>query len=127
MTPCVPRATSSARGTSGPACADHATSRWAPACSFSTRKRVCHLSDLYFERADVHYAELRAACAAMGEAVAELASTSIVRARWDDLIKLLALSPKRELRRCPKCNGVAMSDATRCMECWSELAPVTAG
>jgi uncharacterized protein with PIN domain len=84
------------------------------------------LSDFYFERADIHHDELRAACAAMAEAVAELVSTSPVRTRWDDVVRVLALAPKRELRRCPKCNGVAMSDATRCMDCWNELVPVAA-
>jgi uncharacterized protein with PIN domain len=85
------------------------------------------LSDFHFERADIHNDELRSACAAMEEAVAQLASTpSAVRTCWDDVVKLLALAPKRELRRCPKCNGVAMSDATRCMDCWNELVPVAA-
>jgi uncharacterized protein with PIN domain len=82
------------------------------------------LSDFHFERADIHHDELRVACAAMEQAVSQLASTSDVRARWDDVIRLIGLGPKRELRRCPNCNGIAMSDATRCMNCWNELVPV---
>jgi hypothetical protein len=82
------------------------------------------LSDLYFERADIQRDSLRAACTAMEAAVAQLEPTSDARVRWDAVVALLAIGPKRQLRRCPKCDGPAMHDATRCMHCWSELAPL---
>ena len=85
---------------------------------------MCTLSDLFFERADIERDNLRTACAAMETAVSELDSTSAVRGRWDAVVALLAMEPARQLRRCPTCGGVAMSDATRCMDCWNELAPL---
>ena len=40
---------------------------------------------------------------------------------WGALVKQLALGPAPELRRCPVCNHLGMSAATRCGYCWSKL------
>jgi hypothetical protein len=81
----------------------------------------------YFELRDVQLDRLRTACAAMGEAVSQLPATNgpaaeeALRARWAELVELLALGPSRELRECPACGRFGMRDATRCGYCWTAL------
>jgi len=49
-----------------------------------------------------------------------------LRARWADLVEVLAMEPARQLRECPVCKHVAMFEASRCISCWAELPVATA-
>ena len=86
------------------------------------------MSSRYFELRDVQRDGVRTACAAIDRALARLpaADTPELRARWAELVVLLALEPARVLRECPVCNHVAMYEATRCFHCWAKLPVATA-
>lgn len=43
---------------------------------------------------------------------------------WSELLRLLALAPTPQLRRCPMCSHVGMRAATLCGYCWSTLPPL---
>jgi len=47
-----------------------------------------------------------------------------LRAAWAEMIDVLALGPPPELRTCPTCGEIGMRAATRCIRCWSSLAPL---
>lgn len=47
-----------------------------------------------------------------------------LRTAWAAIVDVLALGPAPALRTCPVCGGVGMRAATRCMRCWSSLAPL---
>jgi hypothetical protein len=55
--------------------------------------------------------------------VDDQASLSGLRAAWSNLVGVLALGPRPELRECPQCGSVCMRAATRCGNCWRKLAP----
>jgi len=91
---------------------------------FSTESERATMMTPYFELRDVHLDSLRAACAAMEEAISRNpAEQAALHARWAELVESLALGPARELRECPVCRRFGMRDATRCGYCWSALAP----
>ena len=48
-----------------------------------------------------------------------------LRESWAELVGLLALGPKPELRECPVCQHWGMRAATRCGSCWTPLSPLT--
>jgi hypothetical protein len=77
----------------------------------------------YFEPRDARRDAVRTACAALNRAVMSLPATEAaeVRARWAELVEVLAIEPARVLRECPFCKHVAMFEASRCINCWSEL------
>jgi hypothetical protein len=54
------------------------------------------------------------------------ASTAALHASWGDLVKLLALGPKAEMRECPVCHGSGFRAASRCSNCWTKLEPLAA-
>ncbi len=83
----------------------------------------------YFEPADAERAALRAAVGAVDQFITRLPSAHAGPERglpeaWATLVKLLALGPGRELRTCPRCDHVAMRQATLCSHCWGRLAPM---
>src|ERR1043165_8138732 len=47
-----------------------------------------------------------------------------LRATWAEIVGILALGPAPELRTCPTCGEIGMRAATRCIRCWSSLAPL---
>lgn len=47
-----------------------------------------------------------------------------LRASWAELVGLLALGPKPEMRECPVCKHWGMRAATRCGSCWTTLSPL---
>jgi hypothetical protein len=51
-------------------------------------------------------------------------TATALRASWSDLVKLLALGPKPELRECPVCHGSGFRAASRCSSCWTKLEPL---
>jgi hypothetical protein len=51
------------------------------------------------------------------------ASLDGLRAAWSNLVGVLALGPRPELRKCPHCGSVGMRAATRCGNCWRKVAP----
>ena len=86
------------------------------------------MSDRYFESADADVATLRAAVAAVDHFISHLPSgysggDQGLTAAWATLVKQLALAAPRQLRDCPRCGHVSMSDATRCGHCWERLSP----
>jgi hypothetical protein len=87
------------------------------------------VSERYFEAADAERAALRAAVAAVDHFIAHQPSTHPgadqgLSGAWAALIKVLSLGSPRQLRECPRCGHVSMSDATRCGHCWERLVPV---
>jgi hypothetical protein len=92
------------------------------------------MSNRYFEQRDVRRDGLRSACAAMEDALAhipepafgEASPANDLRARWAELLVLIAMEPARLLRACPVCKQAGMLEATRCMNCWTKLAVGTA-
>jgi hypothetical protein len=86
------------------------------------------MSNRYFELRDVQRDGVRTACVAIDHALLRLPATEApeVRARWAELVALLALEPARALRECPVCKHVAMFEATRCFNCWAKLPAATA-
>lgn len=88
------------------------------------------MSNRYFELRDVQRDSLRTACAAIEQALSRLpaspaagplSASDELRARWAELVRLLALEPARVLRECPVCKQVGMFEATRCGHCWAKL------
>jgi hypothetical protein len=81
------------------------------------------MSNRYFELRDVQRDGVRTACAAIDHALLSVPATEAheLRARWGELVELLALEPARVLRECPICKQVAMFEATRCFNCWTKL------
>jgi len=77
----------------------------------------------YFESRDIQREGVRAACAAIDHALLQLPVTEALelRARWAELVAVLALEPARVLRECPVCKHVAMFEASRCFHCWAKL------
>jgi len=87
------------------------------------------MSNRYFERRDIQRDGIRAACAAIDQALLQLPVTEAVelRARWAELVAVLALEPAHVLRECPVCKHVAMFEALRCFHCWATLPKASAG
>jgi hypothetical protein len=82
----------------------------------------------HFESADAERAKVRVAVATVGDLIARLPNAHSGPDRglpeaWAELVKLLALGPARQLRDCPHCGHVAMSEATLCLHCWARLTP----
>jgi len=66
-----------------------------------------------FEPRDAKLDALRAACAAMEQALSQLPAVEIaIRRRWADLLELLAVRPPRELRECPVRRNVERTAST---------------
>lgn len=52
------------------------------------------------------------------QAVADL------KVSWNTLVDTLALGPEPPTRACPRCKGIIMRDALRCVHCWEKsVAP----
>ena len=73
---------------------------------------------------DKSVARLRSLVAAIEQQFAVVAPPEPLRAAWADMVDALALGPPPELRTCPTCGEIGMRAATRCMRCWSSLAPL---
>jgi hypothetical protein len=73
---------------------------------------------------DKSVARLRSLVAAIEQQFAVVAPPEPLRAAWTEMVDALALGPPPELRTCPTCGEVGMRAATRCMHCWSSLAPL---
>lgn len=80
-----------------------------------------------------HKASLRPIVAIIGHELSRLADGTPVetttrirelRASWAELVELLALGPKPEMRECPVCKHWGMRAATRCGSCWTPLSPL---
>ena len=69
-------------------------------------------------------ATLRSLVATIEQQFAVVPPPEPLRVAWAELIDLLALGPPPELRTCPTCGEIGMRAATRCMRCWSSLAPL---
>ena len=59
-------------------------------------------------------------------AVADGQALAGLRARWDNLLELLAPPPAQARLRCPHCGGVGTFDEIHCRTCGEKLAPVLA-
>lgn len=73
---------------------------------------------------DKSVTRLRSLVAAIEQQFAEVAPPEPLRAAWAEIVDALALGPPPELRTCPTCGEIGMRAATRCMRCWSSLAPL---
>lgn len=73
---------------------------------------------------DKSVARLRSLVAAIEQQFAVVAPPEPLRAAWAEMVDALALGPPPELRTCPTCGEIGMRAATRCMRCWSSLAPL---
>lgn len=78
---------------------------------------------MIFEAADERSNKLRELVAEMDQQVSHLPAGTPLTQSWQKLVAGLALEPAHELRRCPKCNAVAMKEATLCSGCWAKLSP----
>ncbi|MEO7729336.1 MAG: hypothetical protein ABIY55_00050 [Kofleriaceae bacterium] len=47
-----------------------------------------------------------------------------LHASWSELVKVLALGDKPEMRECPTCHGSGFRAASRCASCWAKLEPL---
>ena len=73
---------------------------------------------------DKSVADLRTLVAVIQREIASAAPGGELRVAWGQLVDILALGPAPELRDCPTCHNVGMRAASRCMYCWSALAPL---
>ena len=73
---------------------------------------------------DKSVATLRSLVAAIEQQFAVVPPPEQLRAAWAEMVDVLALGPPPELRTCPTCGEIGMRAATRCMRCWSSLAPL---
>jgi hypothetical protein len=73
---------------------------------------------------DKAVATLRTLIAVIEREIASAVPTDELRVAWTQMVEVLALGPAPELRECPICCEVGMRAATRCMRCWSPLAPL---
>lgn len=73
---------------------------------------------------DKSVARLRSLVAAVERQFAVVAPAEQLRATWAEMVDVLALGPPPELRTCPTCGEIGMRAATRCIRCWSYLAPL---
>ena len=73
---------------------------------------------------DTSVATLRSLVAAIEEQFAVVPPPEQLRAAWAEMVDVLALGPPPALRTCPTCGEIGMRAATRCMHCWSSLAPL---
>ena len=73
---------------------------------------------------DKSVARLRTLVAAIEEQFATVPPPEQLRAAWAEMVGVLALGQAPELRTCPACGESGMRVATRCMRCWSPLAPL---
>jgi hypothetical protein len=83
---------------------------------------------MYFEAADEGREKVRAAVEAVEREMSLVApggkvSRGGLQETWAGLVKLLAAEPAHQMRRCPHCDAVGMSAATRCHHCWKMLTP----
>jgi hypothetical protein len=69
---------------------------------------------------------LRSLVVAIEQQFAVVPPPEQLRAAWAEMVDVLALGPPPELRTCPTCGASGMRAATRCMHCWSSLAPLPA-
>ncbi len=53
-------------------------------------------------------------------------ATAALHASWSELVNVLALGPKPQMRECPVCHGSGLRAASRCSRCWSKLEPLPA-
>jgi len=67
---------------------------------------------------------LRSLVAAIEGQFAAAPPSEQLGAAWAEIVDVLALGPTPELRTCPTCGEIGMRAATRCMRCWSSLAPL---
>jgi hypothetical protein len=86
------------------------------------------MTNRYFEARDIQRDGVRTACAAIDLALVRMPASEgqELRARWAELVAVLALEPARMLRECPVCTHVAMFEASRCFNCWAKLPVATA-
>lgn len=91
----------------------------------ATPKAGTPMSTPAFDHPDLHRAELRLAVTAVDAALADTGpdATSHRATAWAKLVALLALGPAPQVKPCPKCGRVGMSDATLCGHCWARLTP----
>jgi hypothetical protein len=73
---------------------------------------------------DKAVATLRSLIAAIENQFAAVPPPEQLRAAWAEMIEALALGPPPDLRTCPTCGEIGMRAATRCVRCWSSLAPL---
>lgn len=73
---------------------------------------------------DKSIATLRSLVAAIEGQFAAAPPPEPLRAAWTEILDVLALGPLPELRTCTICGEVGMRAATRCVRCWSTLAPL---
>ena len=73
---------------------------------------------------DKSVATLRTLVAAIEEQFAAVPPPEQLRAAWAEMVGVLALGRSPALRTCPTCGEIGMRAATRCMRCWSSLAPL---
>lgn len=84
------------------------------------------MTTLFFEQRDLKTTELLALIARIDTELAAPsgdASLATLRASWAQMTKLMALEAAPELRACPTCKAIGIAAATRCMSCWTTLAP----
>jgi hypothetical protein len=73
---------------------------------------------------DKSVATLRSLVTAIERQFATVPPPEELRAAWAEMVDVLALGPPPELRTCPTCGEIGMRAATRCIRCWSSLAPL---
>lgn len=75
---------------------------------------------------DAARSRLRTLVAALSHEIDLVASSEAsvspkLRARWSDLVDVLALGDEPEMRACPHCGRIGMRAATRCGFCWQAM------
>ena len=73
---------------------------------------------------DKSVATLRSLVAVIEDQFVAVPPSEPLRAAWTEMLDVLALGPLPELRTCAICGEIGMRAATRCMRCWSTLAPL---
>jgi hypothetical protein len=73
---------------------------------------------------DKSVATMRTLVAVIDRELAGATAAGELRVAWDRLVEILALGAAPELRECPSCHNTGMRAASRCMYCWSSLAPL---